>query len=56
LLIYVAPFPAGSIQRDCHDTLAFVSVPGLPSAIHFVAVTRSRRIVFNDCRDLSPSG
>jgi hypothetical protein len=33
LPIYVAPLPAGSIQRVCHDTLDFVSAPGFPSAI-----------------------
>ena len=31
--IYVAPLPAGSIQRVCHGTLDFIQVPGYPSAI-----------------------
>jgi hypothetical protein len=34
----------------CHDTLDFVSVPGFPSAIPALALTHSRRIVFNDSR------
>jgi hypothetical protein len=33
-------------QRDCHDTLDYVSVPGFPSAICVFALTHSRRIVF----------
>jgi len=36
------------LQRVCHDTLDFVSVPGFPSAIRVFALTHSRRIVFND--------
>ncbi len=43
--IYVAPLPAGSIQRVCHDTLDFIQVPGYPSAIRLFALTHSRRIV-----------
>ena len=43
--IYVAPLPAGSIQRVCHDTLDFIEVPGFPSAIRLFALTHSRRIV-----------
>ena len=31
--IYVAPLPAGSIQRVCHDTLDFIQVPDFHSAI-----------------------
>jgi hypothetical protein len=34
------------LQRACHDTLDFVSVPGFPSAIRVFALTHSRRIVF----------
>ena len=44
LPIYVAPLPAGSIQRVCHDTLDFIQVPGYPSAIEtrsLPALTRS---------------
>ena len=43
--IYVAPLPAGSIQRVCHDTLDFIQVPGFPSAIRVCALTHSRRNV-----------
>jgi len=43
--IYVAPLPAGSIQRVCHDILDFIQVPGYPSAIRLFALTHSRRIV-----------
>jgi hypothetical protein len=51
LPIYVAPLPTGSIQRVCHDTLDFVSVPGFPSAIEtrsLPTLTRSypRRFTF----------
>jgi hypothetical protein len=41
--IHVAPLPAGSIQRVCHDTLDFIQVPGFPSAIRLFAFTHSRR-------------
>jgi len=50
--IYVAPLPTCSIQRVCHNTLDFISVPGLPGAICFFVLTHSRRIVFNDSRGL----
>ena len=43
--ICVAPLPAGSIQRVCHDALDFIQVPGYPSAIRLFALTHSRRIV-----------
>jgi len=43
--IYVAPLPAGSIQRICHDTLDFIQVTGFPSAIRLLALTHSRRNV-----------
>jgi hypothetical protein len=33
------------LQRVCHDTLDFVSVPGFPSAILVFGLTHSRRIV-----------
>ena len=51
LPIYVAPLPAGSIQRVCHDTLDFIQVPGYPSAIEtrsLPTLTRSypRRFTF----------
>jgi hypothetical protein len=36
------------LQRVCHDTRYFVSVPNFPSAICVFALTHSRRIVFND--------
>jgi hypothetical protein len=36
---------AMQVQRVSHDTLAFVSVPGYPSAIHVFALTHSRRKV-----------
>jgi hypothetical protein len=45
LPIYVAPLPASSIQRVCHDTLDFIRVPGFPSAILVFALTYSRRNV-----------
>jgi hypothetical protein len=45
LPIYVAPPPAGSIQRACQDTLDFIQVPGFPSAIRVFALTHSRRNV-----------
>ena len=45
LPVYVAPLPAGSIQRVCHDTLDFIQVPGFPSAIRVFALTHSRRNV-----------
>ena len=32
-------------QRACHDTLDFIQVPGFPSAIRVLALTRSRRNV-----------
>jgi hypothetical protein len=40
-----APFSL-QLQRACRDTLDFVSVPGFPSAIRVLALTHSRRIVF----------
>jgi hypothetical protein len=40
---------AMQVQRVCHDTLDFVSVPGFPSATRVFALAHSRRIVFNDC-------
>jgi hypothetical protein len=43
--IYVAPLPAGSIQRVCHLTRDFIQVPGFPSAICLFALTHSRRNV-----------
>jgi hypothetical protein len=43
--ISVAPLPAGSIQRVCHDTLDFIQVPGFPITISLFALTHSRRIV-----------
>jgi len=43
--IYVAPLPAGSIQRVCDDTLDFIQVPDFPSTISLFALTHSRRIV-----------
>src|SRR5439155_12017852 len=36
---------AKQLQRVCHDTLDFVSVPGFPSAIRVFALTHSRRNV-----------
>src|SRR5438093_13150937 len=42
---YVAPLPAGSIQRVCHDTPDFIQVPGYPSAIRVLTLTHSRRNV-----------
>jgi len=43
--IYVAPLPAGSIQRVCHDTLDFIQVPGYPSAMRVFTLTHSSRNV-----------
>jgi hypothetical protein len=43
--IYVAPLPAGSIQRACHATQDFIQVPGYPSAIHLFTPTHSLRKV-----------
>jgi hypothetical protein len=43
--IDVAPLPAGSIQRACHNALDFIEVPGFPSAIRVFALTHSRRNV-----------
>ncbi len=44
-------FPAGAIQRACHDTLDIIQVPGFPSAIEtrsLLTLTRSypRRFTF----------
>jgi hypothetical protein len=43
--IHVAPLPAGSIQRACHNTLDFIQVPGHRSAIRVFALAHSRRNV-----------
>jgi hypothetical protein len=42
LPIYVAPLPAGSIQRVYRGTPDFIQVSGFPGAIRVLALTHSR--------------